>query len=152
MTVKVVDYVTMYGTDGQDRLGEVGVKEFTVGPFMTRNSNIAVVGRGHQTIEGVLGIQFFRQADVEFDLAHGKIRFFKAESCNGDQVVYWGSAYSVAPIYMHSSNAMIEVEVKVGDRPIRALMDTGATRSVVIPDVAAKEAGETHLHWRCRRR
>ena len=140
LTVKVVDYVTMYGTDGADRLGEVGVKTFQVGPFVAQNSNLAVLGRGKDETDGLLGIQFLRQSDVEFDLPHNKIRFFKTEGCTGDQVVYWGSAYSVLPIYSHTSNAMLDVDVKIGGRPVHATMDTGAYQSVVTPDIAARQS------------
>ena len=76
------------------------------------------------------------QRDIEFDLPHGKIRFFQPKGCSGDQVVYWGQAYAVAPM-LEDSAVKIVVPVKVNGVPLRALMDTGASASVLTLGAAA---------------
>lgn len=45
---------------------------------------------------GVLGYEFFKQFDVEFDFARGKLNLYSHDHCAG-KVVYWASAYAVMP-------------------------------------------------------
>ncbi len=86
---------------------------------------------------GLLGSIFLMQADVEFDFPHSKIRFFKPVNCAGDQVVYWGAAYSVAPM-LGAINRGIRVKVTLNGAPVVAEMDTGSGASVVTLEGAAR--------------
>jgi clan AA aspartic protease (TIGR02281 family) len=134
LTVKQLDYEKMYEGRGEETVGEVGIKSFKVGPLAANNLNLMISGEGSEG--GELGIQFLRQSDIEFDLPEGKVRFFKPEGCEGDQVVYWGKAYAVAPISTNNNLGEIDVWVKVSGQPVLAEMATGMDRSVVTPAAA----------------
>ncbi|HEY2177878.1 MAG TPA: retroviral-like aspartic protease family protein, partial [Caulobacteraceae bacterium] len=130
-----------YGVGGESDVFSARVKEFKLGDMVERDADLVVAGETFKGIQGVLGAKFLMQADVEFDLAHGKVRFFKPKGCAGDEVVYWGAAYSVAPM-VGTPRDQILVRVSVNGAPIVAQMDTGASASVLTPGAAAR-AGVT---------
>jgi predicted aspartyl protease len=129
--------VYSYGVGGKTQESAVRIKELKVGDLVARNLDMFLNGQGFGGVDGVLGASFLLQTDVEFDLPEGKIRFFKAKDCAGDQVVYWGKAYSVAPM-VGDNPRQIVVIISLNGTPIRTLMDTGASTSVVTPEAAAR--------------
>ena len=129
----------MYGVGGSDLLSRASVKEFKVGGLVAHNVNMAVTGHQNSDLAaGLLGAQFLFQSDVEFDIPEGKLRFFKPVGCSGDQVVYWGKAYSVLSNISPNPDLNIQVNVKLGDAPVSATIDSGASRSVVNRQTAAR--------------
>ena len=111
--------------------------------FIAHNDDVLVSGKQPLGAEqGLLGADFLLQDDVEFDVAAGKIRWFKPKGCAGDTVVYWGKAYSAARMMGSSAVKKIDVTVQVNGAPVRAEMDTGAGASVLTLSAATK-AGVT---------
>ena len=130
---------TLYGVGGSTTLGEARLKDFSVAGATIHDFDIPVAGRIHDpTAQGVLGARFLLQADVEFDLAHGKVRFLKPKDCSGDQVLYWGGSYAVTPMLEAHDRKAIEITVLVNGRPVRALMDSGADLSTLTSTAAAR--------------
>jgi predicted aspartyl protease len=125
-----------YGAGGSASLGLTTAKTVTIGGLTARDMSMFVIGRSSADTDGLLGAPFLLQRDVEFDLPHGKIRFFQPKGCTGDQVVYWGQAYAVAPM-LEDAGVKIVVPVKVNGVTLRALMDTGASGSVLTLGAAA---------------
>lgn len=126
-----------YGVGGASDVYSVRVKEFRLGSLSERDADLVVTGQTLGGVEGVVGAKFLLQADLEFDLPHGKIRFFKPHGCAGDQVVYWGEAYAVAQM-IPTADDQILVQVRVNGAPVVAQMDTGASGSVLTTQAAAK--------------
>ncbi|HXV01282.1 MAG TPA: retroviral-like aspartic protease family protein [Caulobacteraceae bacterium] len=126
-----------YGVGGESDIFSARVKEFRLGNMTEHDADLAVTGESFKGISGVLGAKFLMQADVEFDFAHGKVRFFKPRGCTGDQVVYWGDAYSVAPT-AGATQDQILVRVSVNGAPVVAQLDSGASTSVLTPGAAAR--------------
>jgi predicted aspartyl protease len=126
-----------HGVGGESDIFSARVKEFRLGDMVEHDADLVVTGQSFKGISGVLGGKFMMQADTEFDLAHGKVRFFKPRGCAGDQVVYWGEAYSVAPL-VGAQQDQILVRVSVNGVPVVAQMDTGASSSVLTPGAAAR--------------
>lgn len=122
---------------GERRVYSAQVKSFQVGGAEMRNAELVVTGKSLGDTEGVVGEPFLTQTDVEFDLAHGKVRFFRPEGCDGDQVVYWGAAYSVLPLE-RTPLAELLVKVKVNGAPVLAQLDTGSDISVLTRGGAAR--------------
>lgn len=134
--------VEFYGVGGATEGGVVRVKELKVAQFTATDQDLIVTGEHAlgDTV-GLLGSAFLLQADVEFDLAGKAIRFFEPKNCVGDQVVYWGKAYSVAPMIALRTRD-IHINVALNGLPIVAEMDTGSSNTVVTLAGAAK-AGVT---------
>jgi hypothetical protein len=126
-----------YGVGGESQVYSVRVKEFRLGALSERDADLVATGQTLGGVQGVVGAKFLLQADVEFDLPHGKIRFFKPHGCAGDQVVYWGEAYAAAPM-IPTPDDRIVVQVRVNGLPIVAQMDTGASGSVLTIEAATK--------------
>jgi len=126
-----------YGIGGVTRLYSVRVKSLRVGSMEERDSDLVATGHSDGATQGAIGERFLTQADVEFDLPHGKIRFFRPQDCTGDQVVYWGDAYAVAPLAPTPYYQLL-AQVSVNGRPVTAQLDTGAEVSVLTPQAAAR--------------
>lgn len=122
--------MTAYGVGGQTRVYSARVKTFGLAGLSERNADLAVSGRELNGAVGLIGAMFLMQADVEFDLPHGKIRFFKPVDCQGDEVVYWGEAYAVAPMTPMPNDEII-VRVEVNGQPIVAQLDSGSSVSTM---------------------
>jgi clan AA aspartic protease (TIGR02281 family) len=125
-----------YGAGGAAQLWLTTAKTVSIGGLTARDMSMFVIERSGMDADGLLGAPFILQRDVEFDLPHGKIRFFQPKGCAGDQVVYWGQAYAVAPMSGDPTERIV-VPVKVNGQEIRALMDTGASASVLTLPAAA---------------
>jgi predicted aspartyl protease len=129
--------VKMYGVGGSSVAAYARLKDFKVGDMTAHDFNMFVAGdHDFGDLQGVLGALFLMQTDVEFDFPDGKIRFFKPVNCKGDQVVYWGKAYSVTPM-IGSTEGRIEVAVLLNGKTTSAQMDTGAATTVVTTAGAA---------------
>jgi clan AA aspartic protease (TIGR02281 family) len=134
--------VEMYGVGGKAAASSALIKEFKVGNLTDRNFDMLVTG-DHDlgSAQGVLGALFLMQTDVEFDFPHNMLRLFKPKNCKGDQVVYWGTAYSVAPM-VGSTEGRIEVNVLLNGKTTAAQMDTGSSATMVTPAGAANAGVE----------
>jgi clan AA aspartic protease (TIGR02281 family) len=146
LTLRRMSGVDMYGVGGGDVADEANIRELKLGSAVAHDVDLLVTGQGLKSREyvGLLGQNFLSQTDLEFDFANDVMRLFKARDCAGDQVVYWGKAYSVVPISPSPSTGVLEIEVLLNGRRILAQVDSGASHSVVTPG-AAEAAGVT-LH------
>ncbi|HEX4742824.1 MAG TPA: aspartyl protease family protein, partial [Caulobacteraceae bacterium] len=99
-----------------------------------------VAGHRASDADGLLGASYLLQSDIDFDFPDKRLRLIRPKGCNGDQVVYWGKAYSVAPLRADPSRKIILVDVKLNGHTMRAELDTGASISIVTSD-AARAAG-----------
>jgi clan AA aspartic protease (TIGR02281 family) len=146
LDVKPVIEVTrlqFYGVGGEADAAEARVSEFKLGTLIARNQDMLVLGRrAFGDTKGLLGAGFLMQADLEFDVADGRLRFFRPKGCAGDQVAYWGGAYSSARMTGSSADYKIRVVVRVNNVPVLAEMDTGSGRSMLTAAAAAR-AGVT---------
>ncbi len=137
LALRPIPGVKMYGVGGGENGASARIKEFKVANMVDRDFDMIVQGpHPLGQAQGILGALFLMQTDVEFDFPHEKMRFFEPKNCKGDQVVYWGSAYSVVPM-VGSSKGRIEVTVLLNGKPVRAQMDTGASETTVTPAEAA---------------
>lgn len=131
-----------YGVGGGDDARSARVETLRIGQLTARDEDLLVVGRGDMgAVLGVLGATFLLQGDLEFDLPEGKIRLFRPKNCDGDEVVYWGQAYAVAPMRPVTDDS-IQLTVQVNGAPIRAQLDSGADLSTMTLQGAAR-AGMT---------
>ena len=137
LVLRPIPGLKMYGVGGAENGASARIKEFKVANLVDRNFDMLVQGpHALGDAQGIIGALFLMQADVEFDFPHKMLRLFKPKNCKGDQVVYWGSAYSVVPM-VGSSEGRIEVTVLLDGKPTSAQLDTGAGVTTVTPAQAA---------------
>lgn len=86
-------------------------------------------------IGGILGPDILRAYDDDFDFANGKFSLFLQDHCPG-RVVYWTSEpYAVIDMTL-GHEGHITVPLKVDDKDLDALLDTGSFRSAMSLDTA----------------
>jgi tetratricopeptide (TPR) repeat protein/predicted aspartyl protease len=113
------------------------VKVFTIAGYQVHNVQFLVGGStvGGQENVGVLGQNFFRIGDVEYDLAKGAIRLMHAEGCRHAFLGYWvkpSDPYSVmdiefaTPASPHTTGTAL-----INGARIRVMFDSGSGTSML---------------------
>jgi predicted aspartyl protease len=133
----------LFGIGGEARVFGTVITQFQMGSFTDNYLHLAVVGRalgGRPRIHGstmILGEDFFSNFTTEFDFAHGVIRLLRPEGCQPDQLTYWSDTYSLAELErINPEHARLRTNVLVNGRRISAMLDTGATTSMIARETA----------------
>ncbi|RAO78369.1 hypothetical protein CA260_06585 [Dyella jiangningensis] len=130
------------GVGGEATVQQTHVKEF--GILDTTLKNIAFIVGGTDTGEGLLGANLLDLADLEIDLAHGKLTLFKAEHCEKASLAYWvkDGNYNVAEIKSTGDrfDRRTFFDVTINGKTVRAVLDSGAT-ATLLSRRAATRAG-----------
>ncbi|MGH6909183.1 MAG: aspartyl protease family protein, partial [Phenylobacterium sp.] len=123
------------GVGGSERVAVGTVKDFGFAGLKLGKADFLVTGRNMGTdIDGFLGQNMLGGVEIEYDLANGMLRLFRAKDCPTEVLAYW--ATKTAPAIMPISRVTpMERHVtgsgKVNGQPIRVMFDTGAGRSVL---------------------
>ena len=144
LTRKGVPGARMLGVGGETAVDTTLVHEFRVGQFARSDVVINVAGERDLGADVLLGEDFFRQFDVEFDLAGRAVRLYRPENCATALLAYWADA-NVGQVEMDAlrdGRPEIALTVEINGRPIRALLDSGAGGSILDKAEAAR-AGVT---------
>lgn len=111
--------------------------------------NIDFVVGGSDAGQASLGANLLDFADLEIDLAQGKVTLFKPEGCRKSALAYWvkgGGTYNVADL--HPSVSLNDrrsfVDVTIDGKTVRALLDSGAVATLL--DRRAAERVGIDLH------
>ena len=107
-----------------------------------------VVG-GSDAGEGSLGANLLDFADLEIDLAQGKVTLFKTDGCRKAELAYWvkeGGTYNVADLHpsVNLNDRRSFVDVTINGKTVRALLDSGAVATLL--DRRAAEHVGIDLH------
>lgn len=130
------------GIGGQVQAALAVVDEFKLGEVATQSLQLLVTGDGtrRRPWDVILGEDFLQRFDVEFDLAHDAVRLFQPRDCDGVSLAYW-TKEGVAEVEidaLRDSQPRIEFVVRVNERKVDAMLDSGAGVSIIsLADVAA---------------
>jgi clan AA aspartic protease (TIGR02281 family) len=130
----------MYGVGGESIVDTTIVDEFRVGQFARKDLPMFVTGEHDLGADVLLGEDFYRQFDVEFDLAAEMVRLYRPENCATSLLAYWAGA-NVGMVEfdrIHDSRPEIVLTVEINGRPIKALLDSGAPGSLLDKGEAAR--------------
>jgi Aspartyl protease len=86
----------------------------------------AVDGR---PITGLLGRDFLSPFDLDLDLSNGRLTLYDVQGCSAG-FLPWTTPYAAIPAIPSMDSALV-VQVVVDGRPLRALIDTGASGSLI---------------------
>ena len=130
--MRMPDHVRVTGYTGAieaklTRVEKVGLQGSTL-------QNVEFIVGGNELgsgIQGVLGRNFLSMADTEYDLGHGVLRLvFPKGDCEQLNLAHWAADAPVIEAELRNNhregNTDIRVSVRVNDRPLVAVMDTGA--------------------------
>jgi predicted aspartyl protease len=141
LVLRKVEGAHTYGIGGASDLYVAQLKGLKIDQFAKEGLELAVTGDQDVASDAsiVLGDDFFSQVDTEIDLPNRVVRLFQQDGCAPAQLVYWGAAYSQAPLLTWGRDAPeAETEVFVNGKRVRAQLDTGAWASII--DVKAADA------------
>jgi tetratricopeptide (TPR) repeat protein/predicted aspartyl protease len=143
--------LSVWGVDGREEARVVRAKTFSLTGINKTWKDLEFIVAGSDFGSGsvgLLGQNFFRIADVEYDLANGVIRLAEPSSdCKNMPLAYWAAAaqkpYSVIDIdFATAAEPHTKGVAYLNGVRIRVAFDTGATVSILTLG-AAKRAGIT---------
>ena len=131
----------MYGVGGESKMEIAVVDDFKLGEVSTKGLQLFVAGENDlgEGQDVLLGEDFLRRFDVEFDLAHGAVRLDQPRDCDGVSLAYWTkeTAGEVEIEPMEENRPRITLTVHINGQPIEAMLDSGASTSMLTKDDAA---------------
>ncbi len=134
--------MTANGIGGAQDVRAARVKEFSVGPSRPVQGHFPVMGEyaNETPYAMILGADFLQQADLLFDLTQGFMQFFYPSNCKKETLIFPDATVLDADWLDYDTR--MHVTLKVNGVPMRTLIDTGASVSMIDRD-AAKRAGIT---------
>ena len=124
------------GIGGDSRITITNIEELRIGDAMRRNLRVRVAGeRPFRGVDFILGEDFFKHVDVEFDYAKRIVRLFEPRDCEGAWLGYWDRNAVQVPI---DEPDRIILSIMVNGREARTELDSGASRSLMSLAFAAK--------------
>jgi len=130
------------GVGGLSDAQQAHVKKF--GILGTTFNNVDFVVGGTDVGNGLLGANLLDLADLEIDLAQGKLTLFKTEHCDKASLAYWvkDGKYNVADIEPadNQNDRRTFFTVTINGKKVRALLDSGAS-ATLLSRSAAERAG-----------
>lgn len=130
---------------GRARIDEYTVvAEFTLGGLTFRNLQLLMLPRPRdgspgyvEDIVGIIGMDLFRNVDIELDLAHDKVNLFTTDHCP-DADVYWADRYDAVPVkrgalgnvYFIMELEGKKLETSLQTRQGESYLSTDATRAL----------------------
>jgi hypothetical protein len=125
-----------FGVGGETAAEAVTIDEFRIGQAARKNWRVLVAGEHDFSgdVGFILGQDFFQQVDVEFDLANNAVRLYETKDCEAASLAYWTTDASMVPM---EAGVEIRLTVSIDGKPVRALLDSGTSFSVLAtPDAA----------------
>ena len=125
------------------RMGGIGgsaVAEVTrikdLGILDTDLHHIDFVVGGSDAGQAWLGANLLDFADIEIDLAQGRVTLFKPEGCRKSALAYWvkqSGTYEVADLHpaVNLNDRRSFVDVTINGKSVRALLDSGAVATLL---------------------
>jgi clan AA aspartic protease (TIGR02281 family) len=140
-----------YGIGGETKVYTTIVDEFKLGDVAVRDLQLRVAGERDpgEGFDLLLGQDFLGAFDIEFDLAHDAVRLWQPKDCDGVSLAYWTTdVVAEAPIEaLTQTRRQIAFTVKLNGKPVHAMLDSGASTSIVskadAEAVGAAHAGAT---------
>ena len=125
------------GISGETTAYKVKVEELAIGDFVVRNRIWPVIG-GRTITEGlgmILGADFWSKVDFEINLANREIILWDTSGCKNTPPVYWSREFMLAKMEQ-AGRGQIQTDVSINGKRIRAMLDTGATFTMMDSQLA----------------
>jgi predicted aspartyl protease len=129
----------LLGVAGMVHSQNVRVRRFEIGGISGINRSfgvgqIGMISAAQVPVAGLLGTDVLSQFDVELDVPGRRMALYSVSGCNG--FVPWGGTASAIPVRF-SERGLTFLPLRIDDRPVRALLDTGARVSLMTRRVAS---------------
>lgn len=110
----------------------VSVSTLAIGPAQLHRRNLLVWpgSKEDPSLGGTLAPDVLGIFDLDFDFAAHHLNFFLQKHCPG-HVVYWASHYGTVPFTSSRVEGWIRVKVQLDGKDVGAILDTGASDTVL---------------------
>ena len=146
LPIQPIPGAKLIGISGETNVEAAQIDEFKIGDASRKDWGVIVVGDVDfgRSADFILGEDFFRAVDVEFDLAHNAVRLFRGLDCESVSLAYWApnGAGQVDIAKVSDARPQILFTVQLNGLAMQAVLDSGAPTSVVNLSDAAR-AGVT---------
>ncbi|HSW83901.1 MAG TPA: aspartyl protease family protein [Usitatibacter sp.] len=127
---------SMIGIGGESDVHVAFIEELYIGGSIRNNYRVRVgAERPIRGVDFILGDDFFQSWDLEFDYPKGVVRLFQPRNCKDAPLAYWDRNAAFVPM---EDEQKIVLPIAVNGRAARALLDSGASSSVISMPFAAK--------------
>ena len=104
------DGLRVVGIGGETKVRVTQVQDFALEGITFHKVDLLILGESSGSGEsggaapaggpvvGLMGQNFFRDMDVEYDLPHGAVRLFTPKGCGKAVLAYWAQSYSLATL------------------------------------------------------
>ncbi|WP_186454528.1 retroviral-like aspartic protease family protein [Nitrospirillum amazonense] len=135
--------IYMEGVGGRVSVEEARIDELRLGDWKAHHIDYPVFTNhdlsDNEKIFGLMGENFLSKFDLDIDIAHNKVSLFQPQNCDDVALAYWTDAYNEAEFSRFSKeNPKIWLKVLLNGEEIRAILDTGASTSVITERAAAR--------------
>lgn len=126
----------LYDVSGQESRSYVLADKLQIGSLTASHFPMMVMQSGlAEDVDGIISTDLMLRYDIDIDFGSGLMRYFSPDHCPG-KVVYWSPpAVAAVPITIKDQSS-IWITVKLDGHDIKAMIDTGATRTTMSMDTA----------------
>ncbi|HEV3019462.1 MAG TPA: retroviral-like aspartic protease family protein [Burkholderiaceae bacterium] len=129
------------GVGGHSFVYSAHINELAFGPLVAKDVYVGVLSVLDEKLpgDGFLGADLLLARDLEMALQKGEIRVLIPDGCHDEFLAYWDREASVVPMSRLSRRDHRQViTLQINDTDVRAMIDSGASRSVIDTASAAR--------------
>jgi Predicted aspartyl protease len=118
----------------------VTLSDFRIGTLKTRSLTYPMLPSGFLPpgVDGLLSPDLIANFDLDLDFANGKASLFSPDHCDG-KIAWWTTQDQLTAIPITRDDALhISMKVNLDGEEIKAVIDTGASRTVMSMDTAER--------------
>lgn len=131
------------GTGGIMSAGTARLDTMAIGPIALMRLPVLLADNPAPPIDGLLGIDVMIDYEVELDIPHGRVAFYRGRPCAVARPD-WGGRIVSLPVQQQAGSGHLFVSMEVDGQPLRGMLDSGASHSTL----SLQSAADTGLRRR----
>lgn len=136
LVVRAVPYAGIRFFDGTTSNLSAKPGTMLIGNVPFRDHAIYVANFENPLFDGILGAEILSVFDVDLDFAGGKVNLFAQGHCPG-KIAYWTHGATPAAIDFEMKGNHIALEAEINGKTVKAVLDSGASTTVMKLETAA---------------
>lgn len=124
------------GAGGRAQAGVAVLGALKLGPVLVPKPRALLTDAPAPPLDGLIGIDLLVDWEVELDMPAHRVRLYRARPCVSARPP-WTEPFVQLPVQQEAGSGHLFVSVLLDKQPLRAMLDTGASRSVVSLQSAA---------------
>jgi len=133
--------ISTLGVGGESQVYQTMVDDLSIGKAHWHRVRMTVLWDGNmlRSFDALIGANILFFSDLEISLAKGEMKFFEPKGCDDTFLGYWDEQALVIPMHEISPDDRRQIfEVQVNGKALRAIIDSGASTSIINLAAAAR--------------